>query len=156
MTQMKSESLKKHFDVLRNDLIHTGAVENAAEASSPSTDVINAMMGYSWKGKDPNKLAIIGTVFVSYDYGKTLGWNLLEGRDFSREFLTDSGAFILNEAAVNYTGLKNPVGQVIHWRDKDHPIIGVVKNMIMQSPYSPADPTFLPYSTERMFLFLSD
>ena len=155
MTQMKSESLKKHFDALRNDLLHTGAVENVAEASSPSTDVINAMMGYSWKGKDPNKLAIIGTVFVSYDYGRTLGWNLLEGRDFSRDFPTDSGAFILNEAAVNYTGLKNPVGQVIHWRDKDHPIIGVVKNMIMQSPYSPADPTFFTlFDRKNVFAFI--
>lgn len=155
MTEMKSESLKKHFDVLRSDLLHTGAVENVAEASSPSTEVINAMMGYSWKDKDPNKLAIIGTVFVSYDYGRTIGWNLLEGRDFSRDYPTDSGAFILNEAAVNFTGLKNPVGQVIHWRDKDHPIIGVVKDMIMQSPYSPADPTFFTlFDRKNVFVFI--
>jgi putative ABC transport system permease protein len=155
MTEMKSESLKKHFDALRNDLLQTGAVENVAESSSPSTEVRNAMMGYNWKGKDPNKLAIIGTVFVSYDYGKTIGWNLLEGRDFSREFPTDSGAFILNEAAVNYTGLKNPVGQVIHWRDKDNPIIGVVKDMIMQSPYSPADPTFFTlFDRKNVFVFI--
>ena len=104
---------------MRNDLLQTGAVENAAESSSPSTEVRNAMMGYSWKGKDPNDLAIIGTVFVSYDYGKTMDWKLLDGRDFSRDFPADSGAFILNEAAVNFTGLKNPVGEVIHWRNKD-------------------------------------
>jgi putative ABC transport system permease protein len=149
MTEMKSESLKKHFDALRNDLLETGAVENVAESSSPSTEVRNAMMGYSWKGKDPNNLAIIGTVFVSYDYGKTMDWKLLDGRDFSRDFPTDSGAFILNEAAVNFTGLKNPVGEVIHWRNKDNPIIGVVKDMIMQSPYQPADPTFFTLFDRR-------
>jgi putative ABC transport system permease protein len=149
MTEMKSESLKKHFDVLRNDLLQTGAVENVAESSSPSTEVRNAMMGYSWKGKDPNKLAIIGTVFMSYDYGKTMDWKLLEGRDFSRDFPTDSGAFILNEAAVNFTGLKNPVGEMIHWRNKDNPIIGVVKDMIMQSPYQTADPTFFTLFDRR-------
>lgn len=149
MTEMKSESLKKHFDVLRNDLLKTGAVENVAQSSSPSTEVMNAMMGYSWKGKDPNKLAIIGTVFVSYDYGKTMNWKLLDGRDFSRDFPTDSGAFILNEAAVNFTGLKNPVGEVIHWHNKDNPIIGVVKDMIMQSPYKQADPTFFTLFDRR-------
>ena len=120
-----------------------------AESSSPSTEVRNAMMGYSWKGKDPNNLAIIGTVFVSYDYGKTMDWKLLEGRDFSRDFPSDSGAFILNEAAVSFTGLKNPVGQVIHWRNKDNPIIGVVKDMIMQSPYKSADPTFFTLFDRR-------
>ena len=149
MTEMKSESLRKHFDALRNDLLNTGVVENASESSSPSTEVRNAMMGYSWKGKDPNNLAIIGTVFVSYDYGKTMDWKLLEGRDFSRDFPSDSGAFILNEAAVSFTGLKNPVGQVIHWRNKDNPIIGVVKDMIMQSPYKSADPTFFTLFDRR-------
>jgi putative ABC transport system permease protein len=141
-TEMKSESVKKHYEALRNDLLLTGVVENVGESSSPSTEVRNAMMGYSWKGKDPNALAIIGTLFVSYDFGKTIDWKLLEGRDFSRDFPTDSGAFILNEAAVKFTGLKNPVGQTIHWRNKDNPIVGVVKNMVMESPYKPAEPTF--------------
>src|SRR5450755_3498404 len=141
-TEMKSESIRKHYEALRNDLLLTGVVENVGESSSPSTEVRNAMMGYSWKGKDPNALAIIGTLFVSYDFGKTIDWKLLEGRDFSRDFPTDSGAFILNEAAVKFTGLKNPVGQTIHWRNKDNPIVGVVKNMVMESPYKPAEPTF--------------
>jgi len=155
VNEMKSESIRKHFDALRNDLLQTGVVENASESSSPSTEVRNAMMGYSWKGKDPNQLAIIGTVFVSYDFGKTLNWNMIEGRDFSRDFPTDSGAFILNEAAVQFTGLKNPVGQMIHWRNRDNLIVGVVKNMIMESPYKPADPTFFTlFERKNVFLMI--
>jgi putative ABC transport system permease protein len=155
VNEMKSESIRKHFDALRNDLLQTGVVENASESSSPSTEVRNAMMGYSWKGKDPNHLAIIGTVFVSYDFGKTLNWNIIEGRDFSRDFPTDSGAFILNEAAVQFTGLKNPVGQMIHWRNRDNLIVGVVKNMIMESPYKPADPTFFTlFERKNVFLMI--
>jgi putative ABC transport system permease protein len=154
-TVMKSASIKKHVDALRNDLLATGFVDNVAESSSPSTGVRNAMMGYSWKNKDPNALAIIGTVFVSYDFGKTIDWKLLEGRDFSRDFPTDSGAFILNEAAVQFTGLKHPVGEVIHWHDKDNPIIGVVKNMIMESPYKSADPTFFTlYNRKNDFVLI--
>ena len=153
INEMKSESIRKHYDALRNDLLKTGVVENVGESSSPSTEVRNAMMGYSWKGKDPNQLAIIGTLFVSYDFGKTINWTIVEGRDFSRDFPTDSGAFILNEAAVEFTGLKNPVGQIIHWRNRDNLIVGVVKNMIMESPYKPADPTFFTLF-DRKIVFL--
>jgi hypothetical protein len=112
------------------------------------------MIGYSWR-KSPNQLAIISTVFVSYDYVKTINWTILEGRDFSRDVPTDSGAFILNEAAVAFTGLKNPVGQVIHWRNRDNRIVGVVTNMIMESPYKPADPTFFTlFDRRNVFLMI--
>jgi putative ABC transport system permease protein len=154
ITEMKSESIKSHYEALRNDLLQTGLVENVAESSSPSTEVRNSMMGYSWPGKDPNQLAIIGTLFVSYDFGKTIDWKVIEGRDFSRDFPSDSGAFILNQAAVDFTGLKNPVGQMIHWHDKNHFIVGVVKNMIMESPYKPADPVFFTLFNRKISFIL--
>jgi len=155
INEMKSESIRRHFDALRTDLLQSGVVEDVAESSSPSTEVRNAMMGYSWKGKDPNQPTAIGTLFVSYDFGKTINWTILEGRDFSRDFPTDSGAFILNEAAVKFTGLQNPVGQSIHWHNRDNPIVGVVKNMIMESPYQPAEPTFFTlYDRKIVFLMI--
>ena len=141
-TEMNTASIKGHYDALRNDLIKTGVVEDMAESSSPTTGVRNAMVNYDWKGRDPGNMAIVGTVFVTYDFGRTIDWQILEGRDFSRNYATDSCAFILNEAAVAFTGLKHPVGEVIHWHDQDHPIVGVVKDMIMESPYTSAEPTF--------------
>ncbi|MEJ0082719.1 MAG: FtsX-like permease family protein [Puia sp.] len=141
-TEMNTASIKGHYDAFRNDLIKTGVVEDMAESSSPTTGVRNAMVNYDWRGRDPRNMAIVGTVFVTFDFGKTIDWQILEGRDFSRNYATDSCAFILNEAAVAFTGLKHPVGEVIHWHDQDHPIVGVVKDMIMESPYTSADPTF--------------
>ncbi|MEO7043796.1 MAG: ABC transporter permease [Ferruginibacter sp.] len=140
--EMNSPGLKTHFESIKNELLQTGAVENMASSSSPSTQVRNSIINYNWKGKDPNAMAIIGTVCVGYDFGKTIKWQMVDGRDFSREFSTDSGAFILNEAAVQFTGFKQPIGQYIHWHDKDHLIIGIVKNMVMESPYSAVQPTF--------------
>jgi putative ABC transport system permease protein len=154
ISEMKSESIRGHYEALRNELLNTGLVENVAESSSPSTEVRNGMMGYGWPGKNPNQLAIIGTLFVSYDFGKTIDWKIMDGRDFSRSYPTDSGAFILNEAAVDFTGLKNPVGQSIHWHDKDHLIIGVVKNMIMESPYKQADPVFFTLFDRKISFIL--
>jgi hypothetical protein len=53
-----------------------------------------------------------------------VNWQLTQGRDFSRDFATDSTAFIINEVAVKYMGLKNPVGETITWfgRCDDHAV----------------------------------
>lgn len=141
--------LLQHFDALRDELMRSGGVSEATVSSSPATDVENDMLGYDWKGRDPNSIPIIGTLFVGYDFGKTLGWQLKEGRDFSRAFPTDSGAFIINEAAARYMGLLHPVGEFIRWHDESHPIIGVIRDMVMKSPYSPVEPTFFTLRTDR-------
>ena len=63
-------------------------------------------------------------------------------------FPADSGAFILNEAAAKLVGFKNPVGQKMSWWGHSNVIVGVVKNMVMQSPYTAVRPTvfILDYS----------
>jgi putative ABC transport system permease protein len=141
--------LLQHFDALRDELMRSGGVSEVTASSSPATDVENDMLGYDWKGRDQNSPVAIGTLFVTYDFGKTVGWQLKKGRDFSRDFPTDSGAFIINEAAARYMGLLHPVGEFIRWHDENHPIIGVIRDMVMKSPYSPVEPTFFTLRTDR-------
>jgi ABC-type antimicrobial peptide transport system permease subunit len=113
-----------------------------AESSSPTTEVFANQIGFNWQGKDPNTLPSFGTISVSTDFGKTIGWKLIEGRDFSRDYATDSSALILNEAAVKQIGMKKDiVGQTIQFNDKNYTVIGVIKDMIMESPYKPVTPT---------------
>jgi len=138
---INTPELSGHYDALRSDLLQTGAVENMAESSSPSTNVWSNQIGFEWKGKDPNAVPLFGTVAVTHDFGKTIGWQIKEGRDFSRNYGADTGNLILNEAGVKLTGFKNPVGQIIKWNDKDRVVVGVVKDMIMESPYTPVKPT---------------
>jgi putative ABC transport system permease protein len=138
---MNTPDINGHYEALRGDLLQTGALENMAESSSPATQVWSNQIGFDWRGKDPNSVPLFGIVATTHDFGKTIGWQLKEGRDFSREFTTDTGAFILNESAVQLTGLKHPVGETMKWNDKDHVITGVVKDMVMESPYKPVKPT---------------
>ena len=138
---MNTPDLNGHYDVLRNDLLATGKVENMAESSSPSTQIWSNNIGFSWPGKDPSTLPLFGTVACTYDFGKTIKWQIKEGRDFSKDFLTDSSAMILNEAAVKLTGLKNVVGLTIKWDTTPHHVVGVIKDMVMESPYEPVKPT---------------
>jgi|HubBroStandDraft_1064217.scaffolds.fasta_scaffold19087_2 putative ABC transport system permease protein len=136
-----------NYNSLRSDLIGTGAVENMAESSSAPTEVENTASGFDWKGKDPNVNPNFGTISVTHDFGRALHWEISAGRDFSRNFMTDSGAVILNESAVKLTGLKNPIGEIIRFNKQDLTVVGVVKDMVMQSPYTPVLPTifFLNY-----------
>ncbi|MBC7745944.1 MAG: ABC transporter permease [Flavobacterium sp.] len=138
---MTTPDLYRHYDVIRGDLLATGMVENMAESSSPTTMVNSTNIGFSWDGKDINSLPSLGTIGVTHEYGKTIGWKIKEGRDFSKDFATDSNAFILNEAAVKLTRLKNIIGKNIKWGDKQFTVVGIVNDMVMQSPYSPVQPT---------------
>lgn len=137
---MNTPDLFKNYNGLRNQLLQTGAVEEMAEANSTTTDIWSNNTGLEWSGKDPGSSPVFGTIAVTHDYGKTVGWQIVAGRDFSRNF-SDTSAFILNESAVKLTGIQNPLGKTINWNGKEHLIVGIVKDMVMESPYEPTQPT---------------
>jgi len=138
---MSTPDLYGHYDAIRADLLATGVVDNMAESSCPTTGVWSNQIGFSWQGKDPNSLPSFGTIAVTEDFGKTIGWQIKGGRDFSKDF-ADSLSMILNESAVTQVGMKRDiVGQTIQFNDRNYIVVGVVKDMIMESPYRPVTPT---------------
>ena len=145
---MNAPDAFKNYEPFKSELLQTGVVENMCESSSPSTQIENNYGNIEWKERDSRVNPMFGMIAVTHEFGKTLGWSIKEGRDFSRNFSTDSGSFILNEAAVKLTGLKHPVGEIMKWEGKDRPITGVVKDLVMESPYKPIKPTifFLQYN----------
>src|SRR5690242_18484844 len=111
---ISTPDLRGHLDALRSDLLATGVVDDMAQSSSPTTAVWSNQIGFNWQGKDPNSLPVFGTIAVTEDFGKTIGWQIKEGRDFSKDFATDTLAMILNESAVKQVGMKRDiVGQTI-------------------------------------------
>jgi putative ABC transport system permease protein len=146
MIQMTTSEFYEKADVIKAELEATGAVMEIAASASPVTAVWSSNGGFTWQGKDPNLQTDFGTLTVSPDYGKTIGWQLIAGRDFSRELASDSQAFVINEAAAKVMGFGNPIGEVVHWapswmKAADYKIIGIVKDIVMESPISPAMPT---------------
>jgi putative ABC transport system permease protein len=146
MIQKKSSDFDGKYDLLRSELKNTGAVAEMSESFGKVTEIASGNGGFKWKGKDPNLDDQFGTLPVSFEYGKTVGWQFVKGRDFSRAFTSDSSGMVINESAAKYMGLKNPVGENVSWKFQDQPlkhykILGVVKDMIMESPYEPMYPT---------------
>jgi putative ABC transport system permease protein len=138
MVTLQSDKIQKHYDAARRELLETGFIEDiAGSATTPVDDQGGRNMGYSWRGKNPSLKESFSANFVAPEFGKVVGWQVVEGRDFSRAMATDSTAFIINEAAARYMGLKHPVGEIVKWGGSNRTIIGVVRDMVSQSPYEP-------------------
>jgi putative ABC transport system permease protein len=146
MLDMRTDDFYGKYDLFRTELLKTGVVSNMSESMGKLTEVVSGNNGFDWKGKDPNKDESFGTLAVTHEHGKTVGWQFISGRDFSREFAGDSSGVVLNEAAAKYMELQHPVGETLTWKWGDqkpvaYTILGVIKDMIMRSPYEPVEPT---------------
>lgn len=142
MVALRTGNVHSHFDAIRNDLLKSGAISEMAEAGSPTTAIWSTNGGFNWKGKDPNKGVDIPNNGVTYGYGKTVGWQFVDGRDFSKSFASDTAAFIMNETAAKFIGLKNIVGETITWDGHPFRVIGITKDMIIENPYQAVRPSF--------------
>uniref|UniRef100_F4CBH2 ABC transporter permease n=1 Tax=Sphingobacterium sp. (strain 21) TaxID=743722 RepID=F4CBH2_SPHS2 len=138
--------LRKHFEAFRTELKNSGAIEEMAGAV-PVTGVWNSNGGFEWEGKDPDLATDFPNNSVSYDFGKTIQWKIKAGRDFSRDMAADSSAFIINESAARFMGLEDPVGKTIRQGDDRFTVIGVVDDILQESPFFPVRPTFYHLDT---------
>ena len=144
---VKSPELIWKQKILIHELKKAGIAEEAALSNGPVTDTWSNSSNFDWEGKTANQFESFGIFWVTHDYGKTIGWQLKEGRDFSREVSRDSSThsspegslvtynIIINETAVKYMNLKKPVGSIIRTGSQPLRIIGVVKDQLTDSPY---------------------
>ncbi|HWD86612.1 MAG TPA: FtsX-like permease family protein [Mucilaginibacter sp.] len=137
---MITDHIHKHFDAVKQNLINNGVIAEMAEAGSPPTEVAGSTSAVEWPGKDPNLSTDFQQNNISYDYGKTIGWEFSSGRDFSRSFQSDSAAVIINQAAADFMSMKKPTETYITFYSKQYRIIGVTKDIIIGSPYEQVRP----------------
>ncbi|HLX65472.1 MAG TPA: FtsX-like permease family protein, partial [Puia sp.] len=140
-----SDIYSTNYNSLRNDLLQSGAVINMAESANEATEQ-PPNGDISWAGKDPNSRPPFTGIEVTHDFGRTIGWNIIAGRDFSREFTADSTAVVINESAARLIGWKDPIGKTLHYWAGDRRVIGVIKDIVLGSPYEPVPATIFPIS----------
>ncbi|WP_084454626.1 ABC transporter permease [Algoriphagus terrigena] len=155
----KSDEFNTKALALREELKRTGMVTEVAESGGDVTGTWSHNGGFNWEGKDPGFEAYFATLNVSPEFGKTVGWEFVDGRDFVAEMASDSSGIVLNEAAVKYMNLEDPVGKTIRWTnrswnvDQDFVVLGVIKDMLMNSPFEPVKPAvYVTYGYERVLL----
>lgn len=129
----KDGKLVESLDAFLGEVKNIPGVQNASSIRHSMVESYSYTTEVNWDGKDPNTKTQFENVRVNYDMIETLGIQLIGGRAFSRDFAADTSAVILNEAAVQVMGLKDPVGKTIKLWDEEKRIIGVAKNFHFES-----------------------
>jgi len=145
-----SQDFSGKTDLMRTEFLTSGAVMEMSTSSSPTTQIWSNRSGFTWEGKPEGFQEDLAWTEVSTEYATSLRLKIIEGRDFSRDFATDSLAVLINETAKEYLGMENPVGKFLKDDSDEDPnpplkIIGVVEDMIAQSPYEPVKQAMYVY-----------
>ena len=135
-------------DILHEELKKSGAVIATAQGNYPLTNDRGQNQGFEWPGKAVNMDLTLNTIRVNEDYGKTIGWKLLAGRDFSKDFSTDVSGVIITESTRQAMGLADPIGVQIKYKGghqgiHDFIILGVVEDLIKANPYEAPRPAIM-------------
>ncbi len=136
--------MQQNFSTIRQELLQTGVVESVCKSNSPITSVL-ANTEVSWPGKGNDHRVAFNLIATEYDFLKTMGIKIIEGRDFSRDFPSDSTSAIINETAARLISSKSIIGSKVH-TDVDLKIIGVVSDVVMDSPFKPVQPMIIVFN----------
>ncbi len=129
----------RNYELIKHDLLATGAVTAVAQTSAPMTESWGDSWGFSWNGSTEDDKKIDFNMFsADHDFTKAMGTKIIMGRGIdAQNYKSDSNACLLNEAAVKIMRLKNPIGTVITAGTDHVHVVGVVKDFILGTPYEP-------------------
>ncbi|MVM32892.1 FtsX-like permease family protein [Spirosoma sp. HMF4905] len=135
--------LAKNFQTFRQELEQEPGIKSVTCAQSDPLEVGSSTQGVRWPGKDTTQLILFSQNAISYDYVKTMGIKLLDGRDFSSAYSTDTSNYLINEASARKMGYKDPVGKEMTMWGKKGKIIGLMKDFHYNSLHTAIEPLIL-------------
>jgi ABC-type antimicrobial peptide transport system permease subunit len=143
-----SSDTQKNFEVLKQELLQTGMIKAIARTSYPITDIWSKSPAPEWEGKPENLQILFANLNADENFLVAMDVKLLDGKNFSGA-PSDSSTMLLNRAAVEVMGLKNPVGKQIRYDGKAYQVAGVTNNIIMESPFQPVDPMMVFFDPNK-------
>jgi len=138
-------NLQKNYELVKHDLINSGAVVSVTKSLSPITQRKSDAWGFSWPESTDKDLQVDFLILsTDADFQSTMGVKILKGRDIDvYKYPTDSTAVLLNEQAVKTMNLKDPVGTIIKRTGEEWHVVGVVNDFIHESPYESIEPAII-------------
>ena len=141
--------LTTKFEVLKERLIQSGAVTSVVQTSGSLSDSNSNFWGLEWPGStEVERHLVFNQLQTTYDFVKTTGVKLIEGRDFSPHFASDTAAVLLSRLAIKRMNLINPIGQIVKYQGKNCTVIGVFEDFVWGSPYEANPPLVLAFSKQ--------
>lgn len=145
-------------EALESFIAGIGAIPGVMSSSSIShtmTGHNSGTYGVVWEGKAEDDATEFEVFTVNYDMMETLGIEMREGRTFSKEFGADSSKIIFNEAAIEFMGLKDPIGKTVKLWGDEMQIIGVAKDFHFESLHEKVKPVFFRLAPGDTYLVMS-
>lgn len=144
-------SMGRNFGVIKQDLLATGIVENAAISDHSTINGGNNTSGFTWEGKTDGNV-LISTRSVNSGFFETSGIQILEGRDFQ---MSDTGrsriSVVITESLAKLMGKGSALGKNIHYAGDTTQavIVGVIKDYVYGNMYTKSDPVLFVCIPER-------
>ncbi|MEO0555027.1 MAG: FtsX-like permease family protein [Bacteroidota bacterium] len=157
--ELPSRDLRNKLGVLRNSLIQQPGIVNVASASSSPGNNVGKVI-FNVESNDGEMLEKgIDFYNADFDFVSTMGMEVIEGRDFSRDILSDTiAAVLVNEAMVDRMAWDEPLGKRFDIPARDtvytKRVIGVVKDYHQNSLYDEIEPLMIMFSKNNYFTFI--
>lgn len=137
--------MRKQFDAVKEELMkNPNILKVTSSATIPTYGYNFSNSLWRWEGQNPDEEILMRASFIDYDYFETFGMEIIEGRNYSKEYSTDpTEALIVNEEAVKVMGMESPIGKRLGIGDNQAKIIGVVKNYHFRSLKQEIEPLIL-------------
>lgn len=154
--EMPEDDIRENVAALRNRLLENPGVQMVGTANTkPGNGISKNLMnvesdeGMVEKGVDLYQ--------ADYDYIPTMGMTITRGRNFSRDYATDTAAVIVNEAMVKRMGWQDPIGKIFQNTDPDAPqykVVGVIEDYHQLSLYNLIEPLAIFFGENNYYLHI--
>lgn len=128
------------YQLLKNELSQISGVVSISGGTNNLISFGGATDGIDWPGKTADQRFWMTVTDVQYDWVKTAGLKMAEGRDFSQTFGTDTSGCLINEAAARKMGLKSPIVGI---KLSGSRVVGVVQDFVFNSPMATPGPMLI-------------
>lgn len=135
--------LTSKYDMFKDEALKTLGVTAVTRITSMPTEIGGNTWGVDWTGKNPDTRPLFTTAEVGYEFAKTMKLQLVEGRDFSKDFAADSANYLVNTSALKQIEYKNPIGKPLSLWGVKGQIIGVVNDFHFSSLHDPISPLII-------------
>nr|WP_299285249.1 FtsX-like permease family protein [uncultured Mucilaginibacter sp.] len=136
-------ALGSRYEVFKTEASKILGVQAVTHADNNPTNNDNNTNAVEWSGKEPGVKVQFAQTGVGYDFVSTMKLKLQEGRDFSKNFGTDSTAYLINETAAKTMGYKEPIGKPLIVNGQIGHIVGVLKDFHFESLHQQIQPLFI-------------
>ena len=137
------KSMETNFASFKQALENEPGIKSVSLSQANPLNYGSSTMGVTWPGKDTTQELLFNVNPAGYDFVKTMGIKLVDGRDFSPSYGMDSTNYLVNQAAAKKMGYKDPVGKELTLWGKKGKIIGLMQDFHIGSLHVAIEPLII-------------